>query len=215
MSAAALETLTEPSARVTVGPNCISQDGQWARQRSRGRGMASTDDDFSRELTGLLPDLQRSARRLYPNPMDAEDLVQATMARAWERREQFKPDGNLGGWLYRIMVRIRLDKLRRHLPGVQVPLTDDLPDNHMDDDDEVSALLATSPETALAAVAELPPELRTPLELFVVHRKRYHQISEQLNIPINTVGTRIRRARQRLQVLFTGATTARGRRGQP
>ncbi len=50
----------------------------------------------------------------------------------------------------------------------------------------------------LEALHELPDDLRQPLELSVIHGKRYREIAEQLDIPINTVGTRIRRARHRL-----------------
>lgn len=205
MSAAALEVLTASSPHVTVGRNYVSHDGPWARQRQRGRGMDSTDDDFSRELAGHLPGLHKSARRLCPNPPDAEDLVQATMERAWKSREQFKPGGNLGGWLYRILTHLGIDGKRR-ARAILVPLPDDLSSDTMTkDDEEVSAVLATAPETALAAVAELPADLRRPLELFVTHKKSYREIAEELAIPVNTVGTRIRRGRLRLMTQFTSA----------
>ena len=36
----------------------------------------------------------------------------------------------------------------------------------------------------------------------MIHGKRYREIAEELAIPINTVGTRIRRARLRLLAQF-------------
>jgi DNA-directed RNA polymerase specialized sigma24 family protein len=43
-----------------------------------------------------------------------------------------------------------------------------------------------------------------------VRGKRYREIAEELSVPINTVGTRIRRARQMLQQIFTRGASSRG-----
>jgi RNA polymerase sigma-70 factor (ECF subfamily) len=159
--------------------------------------------DFPDELARHRPSLERSARRLCRNHQDAEDLVQATLEKAWRARAQFLPGGNLGGWLYRILTNRHRDNLRRRT-GIQVPLPDELPD-HAPEAEEISALLALAPETVLEALGQLPPELRAPLELMAVRGKRYREISLELGVPINTVGTRIRRARLLLQAAFAKA----------
>jgi len=162
-----------------------------------------TQHDFPEELIRHRPALERSARRLCRNRHDAEDLVQATLVRAWQAREQFNPGGNIGGWLYRILSNHHRDNLRRR-NGIQVPLPDDVPD-HTPVDEELSATLATPAEVALEALRQLPPDLRMPLELLALRGKRYREIAEELSLPINTVGTRIRRARQKLQELFSAS----------
>jgi RNA polymerase sigma-70 factor (ECF subfamily) len=165
-----------------------------------GRGTDSDLPDFPDELVKHRPALERSARRLCRNRHDAEDLVQATLVRAWQARAQFLPGGNIGGWLYRILCNHHRDNLRRPR-GIQVPLPEEVPDLVPEHDDS-SPLLAMPPEVVLEALHQLPEELRQPLELSVVHGKRYRDIAEQLDIPINTVGTRIRRARLRLLEQF-------------
>jgi RNA polymerase sigma-70 factor (ECF subfamily) len=165
-----------------------------------GRGTDSDLPDFPDELVKHRPALERSARRLCRNRHDAEDLVQATLVRAWQARAQFLPGGNIGGWLYRILCNHHRDNLRRKC-GIQVPLPEEVPDVSPQDDDR-SSLLAMPPEVVLEALHELPDELRQPLELSVIDGKRYRDIAEQLAIPINTVGTRIRRARLRLLERF-------------
>ena len=172
---------------------------------SRGRGTDITQHDFPDELARHRPSLERSARRLCRNKQDAEDLVQATLERAWRARAQFLPGGNIGGWLFRILCNGHRDNLRRR-SGVQVPLPDEVPEP-VTDNDELSALLTLPPETVIAALGELPPELRAPLELLAVRGKRYREIAEELSVPINTVGTRIRRARHMLQDRFAGEHT--------
>ena len=165
-----------------------------------GRGTDITQPDFPDELLRHRPALERSARRMCRNRHDAEDLVQTTLVRAWQRRDQFNPSGNFGGWLHRILCNQHVDNIRRRT-GVQVPLPDDMPDP-VPEPDEPSSPLATPPEEVLEALRQLPPELREPLELSAVGGKRYREIAEELAIPINTVGTRIRRARHRLLARF-------------
>jgi len=177
---------------------------------SGGRGTDTTQHDFPDELARHRPALERSARRLCRNRHDAEDLVQTTMVRAWQARAQFLPGGNFGGWLFRILTNHHRDNLRRR-SAVQVPLSDDVPDPAPTPaDDELSALLTMAPEVVIEALGQLPAELRAPLELLAIRGKRYRQIAEELGIPINTVGTRIRRARQRLQELFAAHAAAPG-----
>jgi RNA polymerase sigma-70 factor, ECF subfamily len=176
---------------------------------SRGRGTDITQHDFPDELARHRPSLERSARRLCRNRQDAEDLVQTTLERAWQARAQFLPGGNIGGWLFRILCNRHRDNLRRR-KGVQVPLPDEVP--AVVENDEISALLTIPPETVLEALQQLPPELRLPLEMLAVRGKRYREIAEELSVPINTVGTRIRRARQMLQQIFAQQASPQGGR---
>lgn len=175
---------------------------------SRGRGKDITQHDFPDELARHRPSLERSARRLCRNRHDAEDLVQTTLERAWQARAQFMPGGNIGGWLFRILCNRHRDNLRRRT-GVLVPLPDDVAASPPEVD-EISSLLALPPETVIEALSQLPPELRAPLELLALGGKRYREIAEELSVPINTVGTRIRRARHMLQNAFAGRKASGG-----
>jgi len=175
---------------------------------SRGRGKDITQHDFPDELARHRPSLERSARRLCRNRHDAEDLVQTTLERAWQARAQFMPGGNIGGWLFRILCNRHRDNLRRRT-GVLVPLPDEVPDISPEVE-EISSLLALPTDTVIEALNQLPPELRAPLELLALGGKRYREIAEELSVPINTVGTRIRRARHMLQNLFAGRKPSGG-----
>jgi len=105
--------------------------------------------------------------------------------------------------VYRILCNHHLDNLRRR-HGLQVPLPDEVPAQAQDVPEDSSSPLAMSTEVVLEALHQLPPELREPLELSAIDGKRYREIAEQLAIPINTVGTRIRRARHKLLEKFAG-----------
>jgi RNA polymerase sigma-70 factor, ECF subfamily len=203
MSRASSGALTGSPSHDTVRTSFLARGAPWGSRTSRGCGTDLTLHDFPDELARHRPSLERSARRLCRNQQDAEDLVQTTLEKAWQARAQFLPGGNLGGWLFRILTNRHRDNLRRRT-GVQVPLPDELPDN-TPEAEEISSLLALPQETVLDALSQLPPDLRAPLELMAVRGKRYREIAEELSVPINTVGTRIRRARQLLQTAFAAA----------
>jgi len=184
----------------TATLSALQRSGRW--RLAGGRSSDTVQHDFPAEFARHRPALERSARRLCRSRHDAEDLVQATLERAWQARGQFLPGGNLGGWLFRILCNHHRDQLRRR-SGVQVALPEELPDSPAAE--EISSLLATPPEAVLQAVSQLPPDLRAPLEMLVLRGKRYREIAEELSVPINTIGTRIRRARQLLRELFSDA----------
>src|ERR1051325_9032429 len=174
MSRATVPALTRPQLRANVSPAYLEHLGHW-RPMPGGRGTDITQHDFPDELVRHRPALERSARRLCRNRHDAEDLVQATLARAWQRRAQFMPGGNIGGWLYRILSNHHRDNLRRK-SGIQVPLPEEVPDVAAEAGDDPSSLLAIPSAVVLEALQQLPDELRRPLELSVIDGKRYREI---------------------------------------
>ena len=91
-------------------------------------------------------------------------------------------------------------------------MPDEVPDT-VPESEELSPVLAIPPEAVLQALGRLPPELRAPLELHALRGNRYREIALELSIPINTVGTRIRRARHMLQEFFSHVAGGEGQRG--
>ena len=55
------------------------------------------------DVVGQLGSLRRYARSLTRNDADAEDLVQDTLLRAYERRSGFRHGNTLRGWLLSIL----------------------------------------------------------------------------------------------------------------
>lgn len=202
MSAAMPRALPPSDHRVNVSPSALAREGRWGGSRSRGCGTDVTQGDFRDQLAQYTPSLERAAVRLCRgNRTDAEDLVHEAFEKALRAREQFVPGGNLGGWLYRILVNAHRDSMRRKVTFV--PLPDDLAYAAAEADD-VSALLSLPAEAVTEALHQLPPKLRAPLEAHL-QGNRYRDIAEALAVPINTVATRIRTARQKLLATFRKA----------
>jgi RNA polymerase sigma-70 factor, ECF subfamily len=75
---------------------------------------ASTDEEFVRDLyERYRPQLQGYVMRLTRDVQWAEDIVQATMLRAWQARHQLtKGEAATGSWLFTAAYRIFIDEYR-------------------------------------------------------------------------------------------------------
>jgi RNA polymerase sigma-70 factor (ECF subfamily) len=187
-----------------------------ARPRADGEFLALAPIDPADAATAATivahgPALLRHARRLMPGGNDAQDLVQDTFERAIPVFHQLRPGSNLRGWLYTIMVRRAHDHYRRgRLPTGQPGELDTLSAPAADPIDDSSWSRVTAPQFS-NAVAQLSPSLRQVFELHEVHCLPYHDVAARLGIPMRTVATRLRRAREKLRRLLAKRERAASR----
>jgi RNA polymerase sigma-70 factor (ECF subfamily) len=64
---------------------------------------AGPSDSFRNGMVAILPDLRAFARGLTGDPTAADDLVQETLLRAWDRWDRFEEGTNLRAWLFVIL----------------------------------------------------------------------------------------------------------------
>ncbi len=153
------------------------------------------------DLVAALPRLRRYARVLTGDMHRADDLVQDTLARAWEKRRLWQAGSDLRAWLFTIMHNVHVNQYSmRQREFAQASL----------DADEgpaagweipVRATQSDRVELAevLAQVGRLPAEQREVLMLAAVEELRYEEIAEVLGVPIGTVMSRLSRARDKLR----------------
>ena len=156
--------------------------------------------EMHERLLACLPRLRRYARALTGDSASADDLVQDTVERGWERIAQWRPDGDLRAWLFGIMHNLHVDQVRRSPP----------PAVELDDVD----LPAAPPTAGLdlrdleRALQQLPPAQREVLLLVALEEMRYEEVAATLDIPLGTVMSRLSRARENLRRLMTGQPPA-------
>ena len=71
---------------------------------ARALGEPTPDDaDFTSELRELIPSLRSCAKQLCRDHEAAADLVQETLANAWQARRTYRQGTNLKAWVFTIM----------------------------------------------------------------------------------------------------------------
>lgn len=158
---------------------------------------------FAQELVAQEPMLRRIASRLYSCSADADDLVQDTLERALRRRESF--DGrHARAWLTTILRNLFIDRCRAAARRPSIVALDEKKVAHSPIR-ETGRTWAASTYDLRAAAEDLPEPFRAVYVLRAFEGYTYREIAECLDISINTVSSRLRRARQRLkEALISG-----------
>jgi RNA polymerase sigma-70 factor, ECF subfamily len=162
------------------------------------------------DLVAAIPRLRRYARVLTGNPSRADDLVQDTLARAWDKRTLWQTGSDLRAWLFTIMHNVFVNQrtlARRDTRAVSIDADEDggavwqIP---------VRATQSDRIELAevFLQIGRLPVEQREVLILAAVEELRYEEIATALAIPIGTVMSRLSRARDKLRRMAVGPPSA-------
>lgn len=151
----------------------------------------------------------RLSLHLTGNPVDAEDLAQETFLKAYAGLANFREEAGFGTWLHRITVNIWMSELRRRKKGQPSYLDAPL---ETEEGEELSRFVADSvpgPDEVLdeketrrlllQALNALSPEHRTILVLREIQGCQYEEIARILSCPVNTVKSRLNRARSALR----------------
>jgi RNA polymerase sigma-70 factor (ECF subfamily) len=178
--------------------------------------LASRDPELTaRFINDALPYLNQlndRARRLTRNTVDAEDLVQETMLKAYANFNTFSEGTNLRVWLFRIMTNTYINFLRRvhHRPSEY--LTDHITDRQLAAQDRHSSqgprlaeldALDALPDIDLAdALVTLPVHFRLAVHYRDIARLRCREIAEIMACCEGTAMSRLHRGRQRLRTLL-------------
>jgi RNA polymerase sigma-70 factor (ECF subfamily) len=184
----------------------------------------STDGppDISSQIEPYRRELHLHCYRLLGSLLDAEDLVQETMLRAWQRFDSFRGASSLRTWLYTIATNACLDALKKRLPRTLPQAAYPLADPHGPIPPPISDAiwlepfpdmwLAEAPDTPeahytrresvslafLTALQLLPPRQRAILILSDVLDWRAREIADLLELSVSAVNSALHRARATL-----------------
>ncbi len=165
------------------------------------RRTAAGDTAAFRQLVDRhLPRAHAVAYRVLLNREDAEEAVQAAFTKAWTHAGRFDPARSaFSTWLYTIVTRTCLDRVRRARPPTQPiddwseHLADDAPDAH-------TAVEARQKATAVRdAVASLPPNQRMAVVLCYFEGFTNAEAAKSLNLHLKAFEGLVLRARRRLK----------------
>ena len=137
----------------------------------------------------------------------ADELLQETFWQVWQKADQFRGEGEVAAWLFRVARNKSLDELRRRTSR---PLAESdslaeelsLATAH---DVEKSAEQSWQAQRVHQALSQIPDEQRHCLDLAYFRGLSHRQIAEQMDLPMGTVKTRIRLAMQKLEQFLQAA----------
>ena len=163
--------------------------------------MASGDLDAYGELVRRHQDfVYGAALRVVRNPVLAEDVAQEAFVRAYKALPDFRGQAQVRSWLYRIATNLALNAVSRRREYPQ----DSMPEVATQRGPERETELALMRDDLESAIAELSPDLREALVLREFDGLSYQEIAKRLDLPLNTVRTRILRARRGLRSEMEG-----------
>jgi len=175
----------------------------------KSKKVAAERELFEVEARPQLDVLYSMALRLTRSPVDAEDLVQDTLMRAYRFYDRFEAGTNFKAWLLRIQMNTFVNRYRRASRERQVfdgPMAVPVGEGVMS---RASMRGLTDPvgdaqrrliaREINRAFEELSDDARAMVLLADVEELSYKEIADIVGCPIGTVMSRLHRARKQLQ----------------
>lgn len=158
--------------------------------------MAETG--FRDELLDAVPSLRAFAVSLAKNADRADDLVQETLVKAWDKQASFQPGTNLKAWLFTILRNEFYSQMRKRGREVQ------------DTDGTITARLSIHPgqegsadlSDFRKALGQLPEDQREAIVLIGASGFSYEEAAKICGCAVGTIKSRVSRARSRLQEIL-------------
>ena len=163
---------------------------------SHGIWNTATFANIAEENAGFVYNV---AYRMMGNPHDAEEVAQDAFVSAFKARDRFRGESQATTWLYRITVNAALMRLRRDKRRREMTVSEDArPDAPSSDLAELpgpAALNSELGEKLVAAVDDLPDDLRTAVVLRDIQGLSNSEAADILGVSIPALKARLHRGR--------------------
>ena len=166
-----------------------------------------SDDDEAFSI--LVRKYQKSVHALVWRKVNdfhyAEEITQDTFLQAYKKLSTLKNPNQFAGWLYVIANRLCINWLQRHKPAMQsledtpVEEIEESAYNHYAAEQRDAEGTKYRYEIVQRLLSKLPESERTVVTLYYLGEMTAKEISKFLGVSINTITSRLRRGRERLQ----------------
>lgn len=155
--------------------------------------------------------LYRAARSILRNELEAEEAVQDTYLKVWQKGATFRGDAQVSTWLTRICINEALGRRRKQVRRAEIVQFEPVP-NEVTRADEGMPMQTHAPDTPERAVQRadvrrliechidnLPEAFRSVFVLRALEELSVEETAQCLDIPSATVRSRFFRARGQLR----------------
>ena len=137
---------------------------------------------------------------------DAEDITLESFQKAFSQIATYNPEYRFSTWLFRIARNTALDHIgkkdreKNNMPTTSIneksSEVDDIPATMHNPEEDI--IKQQEYAKWIANIDKLKDDYRGIAKMHLIDNLGYKEISEELGLPINTVKTRIRRAKEKL-----------------
>ena len=177
------------------GPAAFGPDQELVR-RMQADDLAAFEQLFARYRSPIY----RTAYGMTGDRQAAEEILQDTFARAWQRRATLLPDVSPVPWLHRVALNLCYSRLGRR--RLRAGPFEDTMIGHLRDGSVEPAERAERQELRLIVregVAGLPPKHQSVVVLYYLHGMSLQETSELLGVRLGTVKSRLHYALRSLR----------------
>ena len=167
--------------------------------------LSGNDDAFSTLVQKYQKSVHALAWRKISDFHDAEEITQDTFLQAYKKLSTLKNPHQFAGWLYVIANRLCLNWLQRNksamqsLEGMPVREINQLTYERYISEERESEATERRYEIVQQLLERLPESERTVMTLHYLGEMTAKEIGNFLGVSVNTIKSRLRRARERLQ----------------
>ena len=153
--------------------------------------------EFKKRILPLGQPLYRFAAGLLKDSHEAEDVVQDIFLKLWSMRDKMEEIKNISAFAYTMTRNVCLDKLKSKrikyydnaLPGIPEPSVNDPDPGSVVD-------MKDSADRVKVLISNLPEQQKAIIHLRDIDGYSYEEISEIMNMEINTIRVALSRARR-------------------
>ena len=146
--------------------------------------------------------MMRYARKFLSDSEDIKDVIQEVFIKAYKNIKSFDTKRKFSTWLYRIAHNelINVFKKRKTLPlfDSDVFLPHNLHDNNLVQQIDRQDMR----EMIDKCLDQLEPKYRETIVLYYFEELSYKEIADTMQIPISTVGIRIKRGKEKMKSIY-------------
>ena len=158
---------------------------------------------FRNDVLPLKNELFRLALRITLNRAEAEDVVQETMIKVWNKRDQWDEIDSIEAFCLTICRNISLDKIKKaENQNQSIEEGHDAPDLSYTSNPEEQAMQRDRIQLIRQLIDHLPEKQRSCMQLRDFEGKSYKEIAQVLGISEEQVKINIFRARQTIKKKF-------------
>ena len=158
---------------------------------------------FRNDILPLKNELYRLALRITLNPAEAEDVVQETLMKVWNRRDRWDELDSIEAFCLTICRNISLDKMKKaenQNPSLEEEY--DSADHSYSSNPEEQAMQRDRIAIVRQLINNLPEKQRSCMQLREFEGKSYKEIAQILGVTEEQVKINIFRARQQIKQQF-------------